>query len=231
MNFLAHFLLAEGTTETLAGNFLGDFIKGRIVVSDFPPGVVQGIHTHRAVDAFADRHPVSAVSRRRFAPPYRRIAGIVVDIAYDHFLSRHWTAFADEEIGAFILRAYDAVETHAHLMPDDLIDIIPRMRDQDWLNETRSLDGLDRIFHRMSHRAPLLSVIHDARREVERNFYPLEADFLQFFPEVVAYVRAREGRLPTESEQKKTRSQRELRTGKETRLVKNATQFYSAALL
>ncbi|MGK0187763.1 MAG: acyl carrier protein phosphodiesterase [Verrucomicrobiales bacterium] len=188
MNFLAHFLLAEGSTETLAGNFLGDFIKGPIDDTHFSAGIAQGIRTHRAVDAFADRHPVSSVSRKRFTAKYRRISGIIVDIAYDHFLSRHWKRFSNEEITAFIGKSYAAVESHQHLMPASFVSVIPTMRDQNWLNETRTLNGLERIFYRMSHRSPILSGIREARQEVEQNFDGLEADFLNFFPELVTYI-------------------------------------------
>ena len=188
MNFLAHFLLAEGSTETLAGNFLGDFIKGPISDSDFSEGITQGIHTHRAVDAFADRHPITSDSRKRFTSKYRRISGIIVDLAYDHYLSRHWEMFSSEDITAFIAKSYDAVESHGHLMPQHLNRVIPTMREQNWLNETRSLSGLERIFHRMSHRSPILNNIRDARHAVEQNFDDLEYDFLQFFPELVTYV-------------------------------------------
>lgn len=191
MNFLAHFLLAEGSTETLAGNFLGDFIKGPIDDALYLPGIAQGIRTHRAVDAFADRHPLTATSRRRFSARYQRISGIIVDIAYDHFLSRHWSRFSNEELTQFILKSYDAVESHRHLIPEKLASVIPTMREQDWLTETRTLNGLERIFYRMSHRAPILSSIRDARHEVEQHQEELEADFLEFFPELVTYIATR----------------------------------------
>ncbi|MCB1097070.1 MAG: DUF479 domain-containing protein [Verrucomicrobiae bacterium] len=198
MNFLAHFFLAEGSPETLAGNFLGDFIKGPITDSDFSPGIAQGIRTHRAVDAFADRHPATSISRQRFSVRYRRISGIIVDIAYDHFLSRHWPTFSQHEISAFIDSSYAAVELHSHLMPQHLADIIPTMREQNWLEETRTLNGLERIFYRMSHRSPILNTIREARDEVEQNFDALESDFLRFFPELVAHVQERR-RMSTHS--------------------------------
>ena len=62
MNFLAHFFLAEGCSETMAGNFLGDFIKGPLDRTIYPPKIAQGIRTHRAVDGYADRHPMTGVS-------------------------------------------------------------------------------------------------------------------------------------------------------------------------
>ena len=195
MNFLAHFLLAEGSSETLAGNFLGDFIKGPISDADFPPGIVQGIRTHRSVDAFADRHPITSASRKRFTQKFRRISGIIIDLVYDHYLSRNWSTFSSDEITTFIARSYNAVENYGHLMPSHLSAVIPTMREQNWLDETRSLNGLERIFYRMSHRSPILSIMRDARHEVEQNFEALEDDFLQFFPELVTYVHDRRQRL------------------------------------
>ena len=191
MNFLAHFLLAEGSDETLAGNFLGDFVKGVVREGDYPPKILQGIRTHRAVDGFSDRHPITGVSRRRFSVKFSRISGIIVDVSFDHFLALNWQRFCCDEIGHFISKSYDAVEAHAHLMPEQFAGIVPRLRDQDWLNETRTVDGLRRIFRRMSRRSPILNHLESAIVEIEANHEALERDFLKFFPDVIEFVRER----------------------------------------
>ena len=90
MNYLAHVHLAEPSAAGRFGALLGDFVKGA-PDPELPPSVRRGILMHRRIDAHTDAHPVHRTSRRRFAGPRRRFAGIIVDVAYDHFLASAWS--------------------------------------------------------------------------------------------------------------------------------------------
>lgn len=86
MNYLAHLYLAGYEDDWIAGALLGDFAKGRLENLPFVPGVVEGIRLHRAIDSFTDQHPVVRRSRSRLRSR-RLVSGIIVDLAYDHFLA------------------------------------------------------------------------------------------------------------------------------------------------
>ena len=55
MNYLAHLFLAEKTEESILGNFLGDFVKGRLK-DQYSAEILKGIVTHRKIDAYTDSH-------------------------------------------------------------------------------------------------------------------------------------------------------------------------------
>src|SRR5699024_7195222 len=100
MNLLAHLYLADMTGTSMAGQILGDRIKGRLD-GRFAPDVERGIRLHRAIDGFTDRHAVTSDLRRRFAPPLRRYGGILVDIGFDYCLARGWACYSDTALPRF----------------------------------------------------------------------------------------------------------------------------------
>ena len=67
MNYLAHLLLAENTNESRLGNFLGDFVKGKLEDHHhiYNQNILKGIRTHRQVDRFTDTHPIFLKSKKR----------------------------------------------------------------------------------------------------------------------------------------------------------------------
>src|SRR5699024_8931556 len=103
MNFLAHALLAGDDPDLEVGGILGDFVRGRPDPT-LPAGLRRGIALHRAVDAFTDRHPDVAAARRLFDPPWRRYAGIMLDVWFDHCLARDFGRWSDWPLEVFSVR-------------------------------------------------------------------------------------------------------------------------------
>ena len=87
MNFLAHFHLAWPDAGLIAGGLEGDYYKG-LLRGDLHPDIERGIKLHRTVDAYTDSHPAIAQLRRTFPQDLRRYAGVLIDIAFDHYLWR-----------------------------------------------------------------------------------------------------------------------------------------------
>lgn len=92
LNHLAHFALAGEDPELVVGNFLGDYVKGRLD-DQYPPGIIRGIRLHRAVDSFTDQHAIVKQGHKRFSDSFRRYAGIMTDVYFDYLLARHWHNF------------------------------------------------------------------------------------------------------------------------------------------
>src|SRR5262245_27969290 len=101
MNWLAHLLLSEPTSAFRIGSLLPDFVRPPLLAG-LPIDFQRGIECHRRIDAFTDAHPIVRRSVGRFVPPYRRFAGILVDVFYDHFLARDWTAHASIPLTDFV---------------------------------------------------------------------------------------------------------------------------------
>ena len=103
VNHLAHLYLADMTGTSPAGALLGDVVKGRLR-GQYPPAIELGIALHRRIDCFTDAHPAVTELAARFDPPYRRYAGIMLDVYFDHLLAREWNALASESLPAFSRR-------------------------------------------------------------------------------------------------------------------------------
>ena len=97
MNYLAHLYLAGDDSELLIGGLMGDFVKGRVDPAR-PAAVRAGILLHRRVDSFTDQHPVVRRSKARIDPEFRRYAGILVDLFFDHFLACDWPAYSRQPL-------------------------------------------------------------------------------------------------------------------------------------
>ena len=185
MNYLAHLLLAEQTTESLIGNLAGDFVKGRIG-DDVAPAIAEGIRHHRRVDAFTDSHPSVAAFRRVLIPEHGHYARVIADVFFDHFLAVDFTRYSSEALDVFLRRVYNAIDPHVDELPGRLRIVYPRMRDEGWLQSYQSLEGirlaLGGISHRLSRRPQLAAAVHfleDANRPA------LERLFHEFFPDVM----------------------------------------------
>ena len=182
MNHLAHALLAAESPLLLVGNLAGDFVKGRL--DRLPPTpLMPGIRMHRGIDAFTDRHPVWWRSRGRVAP--RRVSGIIVDVAYDHFLARHFDSYSDVPLEEFAAHAYRALLEHEALLPPRLRDLVPRIVSEDWLVSYRWLEGVERTFGRLARRVAALAGATD---QVRAGYRPLEDDFLEFYPQLARFA-------------------------------------------
>lgn len=186
MNYLAHLFLTDRTEAGVIGGLLGDFVKGRLDDS-YSIDVRRGIWLHRKIDTFTDAHELIRTSRRRFSPSRRRFAGIIVDVCYDHFLSRHWRCYEEVELTQFIEAVYACISGYSGVLPQRLARILPRLVAEDWLSAYATLQGVGRALDGVASRLSAGERMRGAIEEVEKNYAHLEQDFVSFFPDVVRF--------------------------------------------
>ena len=117
MNYLAHCCLVPPTAQALAGALLGDLIHGPDL-SGLPAEVARSIRLHRAIDRYTDNHPEVMAAKNLLQPPLRRYAGIIVDVAFDHLLSRSFMHWHPEQALPELARAvYAAIADYRLLAP------------------------------------------------------------------------------------------------------------------
>ncbi len=184
MNYLAHLYLCDGTPEALLGSVLGDFRKG-LVMENLSPEMVAAIHQHQAIDCFTDTHSIVRSAKQYIAIDRRRYAGILLDVFYDYYLSKHWSQYSSVPLRPFIDRFYAVLESNLELLPNRLALAAPYMIRQDCLGCYGDLDGialtLRRVSQRLKRANPLAAGIEDLiqhDREIERSFH-------EFFPLLV----------------------------------------------
>lgn len=189
MNFLAHLALAAPTPASRIGNLLGDFAKGTVqsLSANYPPEIINGIITHRAIDKFTDAHPAFLQAKKLLHPARRRFAGIIIDIIYDHFLTKHWTSYHPDHLPTFIQKCYRELQTHPQWLPSNLKSILPALISQDWLTCYGSHHGIDLTFRRVARRGKHTAPVANAIQDLEVNHRALENSFLKFYPQLMTY--------------------------------------------
>lgn len=189
MNFLAHCALAHPGDGFLAGGILGDFVKGNIPQS-LPLELRAGVRLHRRIDSFSNRLPAMKESVRRFPPPLRRVAPVLLDIVADHCLSLSWTRHGIGDLRHFTARVYAALGHYGDCVPARGNEFIRRMIETDLLAR---YDDLAVIHRAMEHVLDRLALRHlgDGLAEVlNGSLAALAEDFDHYYPELETFARA-----------------------------------------
>jgi acyl carrier protein phosphodiesterase len=188
MNFLAHLSLSGDDPKIMIGNFIGDFVKGKQALSAYEKEIQFGIELHRSIDAYTDRHPLVKESKKRLSGKYRHYSGVIVDMYFDHFLSRYWQEFHDVSLESFSRRSYKLLEDHRSILPDRVRGMLPYMVRGNWLVGYGTIDGIGQALSGMARRTPFESKMEEAAVDLKDNYELFRLDFMNFFPELRTYV-------------------------------------------
>lgn len=187
MNWLAHLLLSEPTPAFRLGGLLPDFVSSAALI-DLPPEYMRGIQRHRLIDAYTDQHPVFRRSVQRFQPPLRRFGGILIDIFYDHFLTREWASFSSVSLNDFLADVYASFKNHRNDIPDEAYPRLLDVQRENYLASYGSMEGLTRTLHRLSQRFRRPVDLTPAIDVLQRDYTAFQTDFAVFFPDLCAQV-------------------------------------------
>lgn len=190
MNFLAHLHLSGNNPKIMAGNFMGDFVKGRASLGKLDPELVRGVELHRAIDHFTDHHPVVSQSKNRLRPGYRHYAGVIVDIFYDHYLARHWHQYHDTSLEDFATHVYGTMQDLQHLLPEKLQQMLPYMIRGNWLVGYFHIEGIQRSLTGMARRTSHDSRMDEAVNDLRKYYGEFEQEFGEFFPDLQHHAQA-----------------------------------------
>lgn len=154
MNYLAHLYFADDAPLHRLGNLAGDWVKGRIENLDLPSDMIDGIRRHRWVDSRTDQHPALRHCHRLFHPARRRAVPIILDMAFDHLLIRHWPDFASRTLTGFLDDCYADLARTREYWPRAAQPTLDSMVRRRWLLRYRDpahvAAALDRIADRLS---------------------------------------------------------------------------------
>ena len=192
MNYLAHLYLSDSDPDSRVGSLMGDFVKGR-VGDDFKPSVREGILLHRKVDSFTDAHPFIRQSKARISPGFRRYAGILVDIFYDHFLATRWHQWSDVSLDEFAGEIYGMLRERQDTFPESMQRSMRYMVSRRLLQSYREIGGVHDALRGIETRLKRPSRLGESVRELEQNYTALRSDFEQFFPLLVEFTQVQSG--------------------------------------
>jgi len=186
VNHLAHFHLAGVEHDLIVGGFLGDFVKGRLP-SEYDANIDRGIRLHRAIDGFTDQHPIVKQSQARFSPRLRRFSPVITDIVFDHFLACHWERYSALSLQQFSQQICQIILANEPTLPENAKRLINDMQQHRRLEKYSSREFVDSALLSLSNRITRANPMHEGFEEFLTHYVALESDFLQFFPEVLAF--------------------------------------------
>jgi acyl carrier protein phosphodiesterase len=189
MNFLAHLYLSGDSEEVAIGNFISDFVKGRDYVQ-YPAEIRKGILLHRKIDSFTDIHPIVRKSKSYFAPKYRKYAGVITDVLYDHYLVNDWKKYSDIEFDHYVAGVHNLLKNYAQYLPPQVGEFVPYFIRNKWLKNYGTFDGLESVFIGMSKGTSLPDESAFAMDMIHEHYKELHEQFGEFFPQLIAYVEA-----------------------------------------
>ncbi len=186
MNYLAHIALSGPEREHQIGGFLGDFVKGSLR-GERPVAIEQGIALHRQIDRWGDSQPEVANFYRYFDPPWRRYAGIVCDIYFDHLLAKHWQKLRRDELDKFCCQFYTNLAEVFELLPEGAQRFAQTAPKNSWLQGYQYFHHLPVILHRVGQRFKKPVALEQLVNDLSYNHDAIEKDFFSLFPRLQAF--------------------------------------------
>lgn len=187
MNFLAHIYLSGNNDEILVGNFMGDYVKGRNYIQ-YPSQIRKGILLHRKIDYYTDNHQVTKDSKSRLNPYYHKYSGIVIDIFYDYLLTVSWERYCDISLPEFVDKKFDLLRNYYDVFPQGIKNWFPNFIRNNWLIAYSTIEGIERVLHRMSSRTSLPEYTNYAIQSLRENEEEYLKEFNSFFPDMKNYI-------------------------------------------
>jgi acyl carrier protein phosphodiesterase len=183
MNFLAHIYLSGDSDLIKIGNFMADGVRGNKHL-ELHSEIQKGIILHRFIDVFTDAHPVFRQSTKRLHSNYHHFSGVIVDVFYDHFLSKNWNLYSDEKLEDYVANFYKSLDANHNLLTEKTLLMKPYMIQQNWLLSYQTIEGIEKILSQMDNRIKRESNIRLSVQELRLFYKEFEADFRIFFEDL-----------------------------------------------
>lgn len=187
MNILAHALLAGSSDDVIVGSLLGDFVNGP-VPDNLAPAVELGLRLHRAVDVYTDSHAQVVALRARFEPPFRRYAGILLDIWFDHLLAQDFARWCPVPLHDYSTRLRTLLHSREAGLPAEMRRFLGYMDHNDLPARYAQLATIERAIGGVGMRLSRANPLDRAVPVLQAQSAALQQGFEVFFPELLAFA-------------------------------------------
>ena len=188
MNYLAHAYLSFGQDDVLVGNFIGDFVKGKMM-NTFPQEIQNGIKLHRAIDKFTDTHPLVRAGQTYLRPKFRLYSTVITDIFFDYFLAKNWGKYSDIPLLDFTQNTFFTLNHHRQLFPERFSSMFQWMEKDNWLIKYGDIDGIRQTLTGMSRRTRFPSKMELAHLSLIEKEAEFQLIFFAFFDDLETFAR------------------------------------------
>jgi acyl carrier protein phosphodiesterase len=187
MNYLAHLFLSGDDEQTMAGNFIGDYVKGKDF-NRFPENIRKGIALHRQIDVFTDTHPKFREAKTFFRPEFGLYSGIIIDFLYDHFLAKNWNLYSDFTLRTFAKRSHAVLLKNFRYLPVRVQGFLPFLIQNRRLESYASVTGIVEALKIMSKYTSLPAKADFVLNVIEDNYHFFDDNFKAFMFDMIRYV-------------------------------------------
>lgn len=189
MNYLAHIYLSGENEETLVGNFIGDYVKGKSF-KQFPENIQTGILLHRQIDSFTDNNPKFTDAKKLLRSEFGLYSGILVDFFYDHFLAANWNKYSDVTLRSFSKRTHAILLSNFKYLPRRVQGFLPFLIQNRRLESYATVPGILDSIKIMSEYTSLPDKTEIARKTLIDNYDFFADNFSLFMKEMIDFVSA-----------------------------------------
>ena len=186
MNFLGHIYFSNNDPQLMCANLFGDYVKGKNY-SHFPKKIQEGIKLHRTIDDYIDTHPIVLDLLHELYEPLPKIAGIAVDLYFDHLLAKNWSSFHDINLYDFVQDFYSIKIENGDYYSEEFYFMLGKMKEFNWLYEYRKHSGLTKACTGLSRRISFENALAKAPDVFLEKEQSIELAFNKFMSEATPY--------------------------------------------
>lgn len=167
-------------------NLFGDFVKGKDL-SRFPPLVQAGIRLHREIDHYIDHHPTVIELLHELYTPLPKVAGIAIDLFFDHILAQRWKEFHPTPLADFTHDFYQSSVEHRDVYTENFLWMLEKMKEKNWLYQYQFKHGLYKASNGVSGRISFPNVLNTAPEVFEEHESSIQRSFDGFMKEAIPH--------------------------------------------
>lgn len=179
MNFLGHLYFSNNDYDLMIANLFGDSVKGKKYLN-YSDKIQEGILLHRKIDSYIDNHPSVKELRLNLYMDLPKVAGIAIDLYFDHLLAIHWEQYHEKPFEIFLEEFYNYRSIFEGELGTDFSVFMDRLRTYRWINHYPTQYGLDKVCMGVSKRISFDNLLHKAPIVYAKRKKEIEAVFFQF---------------------------------------------------
>lgn len=189
MNFLGHLFFSSNDPELMVANLFGDHFHGK-QYTHFSSVIQKGILLHRKIDDFIDHHSAVKELRLTLYSELPKVAGIAIDLYFDHLLAERWSTYHNLPLNAFLDRFY-GFESHCLVeYPPQFQAFIVQLKTNKWMNHYGTEFGLRKSCEGVSQRLSFSNKLIEAPSVYISNQEKITSVFELFMKDAIAHFNA-----------------------------------------
>ena len=179
MNFLGHLYFSNDVLDLMIANLFGDSVKGNKYLN-YSSKIQQGVLLHRKIDFYIDNHDLVKELRLELYKELPKVAGIAIDLYFDHLLAIHWNSYHYKPFESFLDEFYMHRSKYEVELNIEFRLFLERLREHKWINHYPSLYGLEQVCLGVSKRLSFKNKLPEAPLVFSKHNIKIENVFHQF---------------------------------------------------